>query len=136
MKIYNVSQGELEIALRKTNELFDHNIIFRDISWKNKYGYWNVTLQVKDSSGAGARGSPTRTRNDGEPYRTINACYHAHGVFIDKLGEVNSEMRIFSSWAPESWIYVVGDQVVNNWQEIPYETRNGTIYISNLCECD
>lgn len=123
MLIKDVSRGDLEYALRLTNEQFDNNIIFKRIDVTNsKNTHWNVTLTVKSSKGKGSRIS-----HNGR--RIAAACWHAHGTFMDNLP---THARIVTSSVGGRVTVKPGDE----WQDRNIGSVYYPFYYSEACECE
>jgi hypothetical protein len=114
------SKEVLKQALDYVNEIFKGNIRM-EIN-EDRGNFLRVRLKVKDSRQAGAR----RGRRG---QRLINACWHVHGYFIDKIFELD----------PGAIVYSLGKRyTADNWE---WEDRNiGSIlyplYFSEACNCD
>ena len=79
MIIKNATKDEIYLALNKVNDTFENNVRFNGFDTIGQGGTrFNVTLKVESSKGEGmTRGFSGR--------RTVFACWHVHGVFIDSL---------------------------------------------------
>jgi hypothetical protein len=119
MQIKNVTETELDLALANTNAQFDGNVDFNRFEQKGKRFF--VTLRVKNSHGKGAKiGFSGR--------HTVNACWHVHGVFFEKLLEINRSAVI--------------DTVLNridknggNWTDKNVGSVMEPLAYSDACEC-
>ncbi len=115
MKVRKATEEDLRKALELTNKEFDGNVIF------NRLDFPTFTLKVKDSKGKGAR------RGD-SGRRLINACWHVHGTFFDKLFEVN----------PDAYVISQGNKITaseGNWVDRNIGSMMNPLYYSEACEC-
>ena len=116
--IIKATKKDIECALEATNLYFGDNIIFNRFDSTSDTRH-NVTLRVKNSQGLGfKRGHSGR--------RTVSACWHVHGVFIDSLP---SEAKIFSSYF-NKWINP-GDK----WNDKNIGSLMCPLRYSDSCDC-
>ena len=117
MIISNCTREQIEDALKKANAKFNGNLAFKRFDSIGKR--FNVTLRVNDSSGRGAKRGFTGRK-------TVNACWHGHGTFIDSLPK-NAE--ILSRAAGQ--ISHPGDQ----WHDWNIGSTMSPMYYSEACDC-
>ena len=138
MLIKNVSDLDLYNALELTNQKYDDNVQFNNFQRAGNSRY-RVTLRVRDSKGPGHRlGFPNY--ETGKQRRLINACWHVHGTFFDKLFEIApaAAIKTGSSIAnpnridSSKWITIEG----GNWQDVNIGTDISPYYFSEACECE
>ena len=116
--IIKATKKDIECALETVNLSFEGNVIFNRFDSTSDTRH-NVTLRVENSKGLGAkRGFSGR--------RTISACWHVHGVFIDSLPD---EARIFSSYF-NKWIKP-GDK----WNDKNIGSLASPQRYSDACDC-
>ena len=124
MLIRNVTDEDLENALRATNEVFGGNIafFFKEHAGRTRRGgdKYNVRLAVNNSRGPGAA-----IAHSGR--RTRSACWHAHGTFFNSLPP---EAEILS--AREVGIHRPGD----DWLDYNVGSMMEPLYASEACECE
>ena len=127
MLIIGASVGEIEEALRLTNDLFGNNVEFKrfdaDGVTRDNLPKYQVTLKVKDSYEPGHRMSVPRR---GKRRHMVSACWHVHGEFMDALPE-GTEIHV--QWGGGLTIYP-GDR----WNDINIGGPR-TYYMSEACEC-
>jgi hypothetical protein len=118
MKI-KTNEEVLKQALDYVNDIFKGNIKME--FEKDKGNYFKVRLKVKNSKSPGSRHGHTGRR-------LINACWHVHGYFIEKIFELDNQAVVYS----------LGKRyMVDNWE---WEDKNiGSIieplYFSEACNC-
>lgn len=84
----NVTEKEMNEALRLTNVDYQNNVQFKTFEPKGK-GF-TFTLRVASSKGLGAkRGFSGK--------RTVACCYHAHYAFMDNLFKLNPTAKLTST---------------------------------------
>lgn len=126
MIISNVSQQDIEQALETVNKQYNNNIMFNNFTRRSNTGKsWIVTIRAKDSKAPGAR-----TSWNGR--RTVAACWHAYGIFMDALPK---HARIFKHLGmnidrTHNWTSP-GDP----WQDFNVGSIAYPRFISDLCEC-
>ena len=125
MLIKNVTQSNLEEALRLVNKLYDNNIEWNGFSSGYGYGEYRVTLRVKDSKGAGHRISHSGRR-------MISACWHVHGDFFDALLKINPNAVIKTRVAEET---LTIDKDGGNWQDRDIGSAVKPLMFSEACGC-
>lgn len=132
MQIKNVSESELNEALRILNQYYDNNVIFRRFERLNKDGTrFRVTLRVKDSHGKGAKLSYNPFKSS---YRHLpSACWHVHGDFFDILLALNHKTVIETMM---STIYKEHGETKGNWKDRNIGSVIFPFYYSEACECD
>jgi len=125
MLIRNVTDADLDNALRLTNEVFRNNIEFfsREYAGRTRQGgnKYDVRLTVKNSGGPGGRLSPS-----GSGRRVKAACWHAHGDFFDSLP---AEAEIIVSG--EEGIHRPGD----SWVDRNIGNQVHPLMFSDACNC-
>jgi len=117
MKV-RTSYDVLKRALSHVNSLFHNNIIMEA---EDRGLYFLVRLKVKNSKGKGARRSPNGRK-------LINACWHVHGEFIEKIFKLDKE----------AVVYTVGEVFRSDnwyWKDWNAGSLMNPIYISELCSC-
>jgi hypothetical protein len=123
MLIRNVTDEDLDNALRATNEVFGGNVGFfhkRHIGHTRQGGNkYDVRLTVRSSRGPGAARSYTGRRLSA-------ACWHVHGTFFDALPP---EAEIIS--AHEDGIHRPGDC----WFDYQVGSMMQPMYASEACDC-
>jgi len=84
----NATKNELEEALIAVNEMFEDNVIFKEIKQisKNRIQF---TLRTKKSREKGSRITHSGRHHP-------SACFHAHGFFFDALFTINENIFIKS----------------------------------------
>lgn len=124
MLIRNVTDEDLENALRVVNETFGGNVyfFFKEYAGRTRAGgsKFNVRLTVRNSRGPGSARSH-RGR------RTKSACWHAHGIFFDALPP---QAEILSG--REEGIHRPGDQ----WFDYNIGSMMKPMYASEACDCE
>jgi len=120
----NVTVGELDKALEKTNERYEGNLIWKR-SPERVGRRFRFTLTVKTSKGKGGRRGHSGRR-------IAAACYHAHGDFFDNLLEIQ----------PEAFVLVAGakgqkriDIDGGNWEDYNLGSNWRPLYASEACDC-
>ena len=129
----NVTQEQLEKALRMINHNYENNITWNRAP--EKVGrQFHFTLYTKSVEGPGHRlgfSHSTWTNKDGSHYkqkRMRSACWHVHGDFFDALFALNPDAVIKS--AGREINYCEGNWIDWNAGSIAYP-----ILMSYLCEC-
>lgn len=126
MKIMQVTENDLNKALKKINKRYKNNIVFNRLEQKHSKTYL-VTLKVKDSKKPGHRLG--FKYGDGKQRRLINACWHVHGYFFEALLEINPDARIKT-----------GTHEINkhggNWQDRNIGSMVHPLMYSDACECE
>lgn len=121
------SINDLEYALKKVNEEFDDNIIFKREPEYMSRNSIRFTLTVKDSRGPGSR----KSSSPFSPERRVSAaCWHVHGLFFDCLFEINGEALIISR--SDHRITAQG----GNWEDWNAGSMTFPRYMSECCDCD
>jgi len=122
MRIVGATKVEIENALNIVNEMFEDNITFKSFTSANQKGTtWNVSLRAVKSDGPGARLAYSGRRS-------ISACWHVHGYFMDALP---SDCKIYSGLYGKSCRHP-GEP----WQEQRIGSQFMSISMSDLCECE
>jgi len=127
--ISDVSQVDLVLALAETNKEFEGNVIFNRLECQNaKQTRYRVTLRVRSSRGKGARlGFPDyRT---GKQRHLVNACWHVHGTFFEKLLDIEPEAIIRTNGR-------VIDRYGGNWEDWNIGSIMYPMWYSEACECE
>jgi hypothetical protein len=116
----NLKRQDLEKVLSEIQNLYDNNL--KIVISKEGKKWTNFRLFVKDSKGKGARiGYSGR--------RLTNACWHAHGHFIDKLFELYPDAVIYSlknKYTKANW----------QWQDKNIGSLYQPLYFSEACNCE
>ena len=119
MIIRKSSYDNITKALAITSKKYNNNLIFNRLEAKGKN--FIATLKVRNSKEKGAkRGFSGR--------RTISACWHAHGDFLDNLINLSPEVDIVSLG---KHINIDG----GNWVDWNAGSMMTPIYMSEMCEC-
>lgn len=132
MKIYNVTEVELNAALAKANLHFAGNISFKRVervanSRIGKGGTYIVTLTVNNSHKPGAKVSPPHFIYGSRARHIKAACWHAHGEFINGLPvQAHVVTNLHGKIA-----YTPGDVWVN-----PIVRPIDSITLGDCCECE
>ncbi len=116
----NASIEVLQQVLQKVNEEFKGNVEFKRLQQKGKR--IQFTLKVKNSKGPGAKKGRSGRR-------TISACWHVHGRFLDILFEMAPETYIITlnkKYTKETW----------RWEDFNQGSIIYPVYASELCECE
>jgi len=125
MIIKNVSSNQLEMALVRTNKVFDNNVIWNNFEILNrKANRFRVTLRVRNSHCLGARLGQHVSERTGNRRHLINACWHVHGVFFDFLPQ-GAEIR------SGRFIIHPGDR----WNDFDIGSMISPLMMSDACEC-
>lgn len=119
MKIYKVTEADVQKALETVQPEFDNNLNYRVEPVKS---YLKVRLTVKDSGEKGARHSNGN--------RCLKfACWHATGRFVDELFKVAPKASLYSRgthYTADTW----------QWDDWNAGSDMKPAYISELCLCD
>ncbi len=117
----NASIEVLQQVLQKVNEEFKGNVEFKRLQQKGKRVQF--TLKVKNSKGPGAKKGRSGRR-------TISACWHVHGRFIDTLFELAPDnvyvISMNKKYTKETW----------RWEDFNQGSIIYPVYASELCECE
>ena len=123
MKIYNTTLETLQEALKRTNEIFNGNVIWNRSpeSLNEKDTAFVLTLRVKNSSDYGARRSTIGRK-------MVSACYHVHGMFFDYLFELSDTVRVRTGQQHLESKY-------DNWNDFNIGSEYQPCMMSYACEC-
>jgi hypothetical protein len=120
MECKNIEENDLFQALKAVNERYGDNVEFnRSPEWRGKRICF--TLKVKDSKGPGARRGFTGRR-------LINACWHVHGHFFEKLWSIRPEAEIKAGS-----LIMRGPE--DNWQDRNIGSMMSPLMFSEACNC-
>jgi hypothetical protein len=122
----NVSEQDLNDALKTINKKYDGNVIWN--RFDRQGNQFAVTLRVESSKKPGHSLGHMQSSKTGEYRRLTSACWHVHGDFFDALLSINPKAVIKSAGKT---IDVDG----GNWQDwsagsIMYPRR-----ASEKCDC-
>jgi hypothetical protein len=127
MKIKNVTQNQLEMALKKINkEKYEENVIWNRFD-PNGRGF-NVTLRVKSSKSKGHSLGYYFPPSGHKARRLVSACWHVHGYFFEALLEVEPNVVIISRGNRI-------DKNGGNWEDWNAGSIMYPQYMSEKCEC-
>ena len=143
MKVKGINLNQLRAALIFVNKVFNGNVKVKSIRYGNhcktdhnfdfafvpesekELKVHSFTLRVIDSRGIGAAFSQTLSSR-----HTIGACWHVHGLFIDRL--IYRGGKIYDAHE-KRWITAYDE----NWNDHLFGAPFlGYVYHSELCECD
>lgn len=120
MQARNITESEMQAALQAVNRLYNDNVCFNRFERKGKHIHF--TLRVHSSKGKGAkRGFSGK--------RTVAACWHVWGDFMEKALEIKPDARFHSSRT--GWIDVNG----GNWVDFSVGSIMQPMMMSECCEC-
>lgn len=123
MKIENVSQRDLRLALRTANENYAGNLRFATMN------EGSFTLGVHDAEEPGGR-LGAKKKDGARRLVPGKACWHAYGHFYEALFKVRPDARITTSFGR-----VTGPTLAEgNWRDLPVAREPGVRY-SQLCRC-
>lgn len=121
MLVRHVTSDQLYKALRKTNESYDGNIVFKRSP--EKFGMRiRFTLTVNSTSKPGHR-------LGFQGQKVSAACWHVHGKFFDNLFAINPDAEILSN----------GQKITashGNWVDRNLGVIDKPVFYSKLCECN
>lgn len=125
MILSNCTKDDIDKALAKVNEEFDHNIRLNNYQQLSGTGLRHrVTLRVWDSHGSGAHLSKLMVSYGHKVRHTISACWHVHGRFFDTLPY---DTRITTKGKP----FMAGDI----WDDFNIGSVIYPVYASESCDC-
>lgn len=122
MYIKNVTQKDLDKALKIVNKKFSNNVIWNNFKQLSKNRF-QITLRVKSSKEPGHRVSAKSFPTDKQK-RLISACWHVHGEFFDALPK-DAEIRA------RNLVIKPGDA----WNDCNIGSMMFPTYFSEACEC-
>jgi hypothetical protein len=125
MNAYKVTQSEMETALRRINEKYDGNIVWKRFE-QNGSGV-HFTLTVRQSRGKGGRLGQCLT-SKGNHRHIAAACWHVHGDFFDALFSI----------VPNAYVRSMGRKITKdegNWVDRNIGSPMYPMYYSEACDC-
>lgn len=118
--ITNANRNELEEALIAVNEMFEDNVIFKEIKQLSKNRI-QFTLRTKKS-----RENGSRISYSGRHHPSL--CWHGHGFFFDALFTINENIFVSSR----------GKKITKdagNWEDANIGSMMIPLMHSDACEC-
>jgi len=129
MIVKNCLTDDINEALGLTNEIFDNNITYDKLpEYRGKRLYF--TLRVKNLNKVGAKINISGRKS-------ISACWHVHGIFLECLLNINPKAIILTYWGKGNLTIKKdkGGQVKNNWKDWNIGSFFKPRYVSNACNC-
>jgi hypothetical protein len=121
MKAKNITNEEMEKALKQVNKEYKGNIVWKRSPEKSG-NFLNFTLTVADSNKPGSRRSA-------EGRRIAAACWHAHGYLFEAMIKIAPNVIIKSM---DKTITAEG----GNWQDMNIGSNYNPLYASEACNCE